>query len=177
MRLFIAINFSPEIRNEISGIQDRLRESCIRGSFTLYENLHLTLVFLGEVRTERVKALRGIIDGAAVPSFRLFLRGTGSFKREGGDIWWLGLEENESLSALHQRLSKRLTDGGFELERRKFAPHLTLAREVVTRTDFSAGEFSRGVRAIDTEVSRVSLMKSERINGRLTYTEIYAKTL
>jgi len=48
MRLFIAINFPDEIKATIAKIRDGLKEKAFRGNFSSDENLHLTLVFLGE---------------------------------------------------------------------------------------------------------------------------------
>ncbi len=45
MRLFYAVTFSEDVRRELSRIQEELRAKTVRGNFTLFENLHLTLVF------------------------------------------------------------------------------------------------------------------------------------
>lgn len=177
MRLFIAINFPEEVKREIADIQNQLKEHGLSGNFTLFENLHLTLVFLGEVRPDRINALRRIMDCAAAPAFRISMSGIGSFRRYGGDIWWMGIEENASLAGLHGKLSEELDGEGFEVELRKFTQHLTLAREVRLKEDFDPAAFSRGISAVSSEVSKISLMKSERIGGRLVYTEIYGRTL
>ena len=48
MRLFIAIHFPDEIKAILAEIRDSLKEAALQGNFSLDENLHLTLVFLGE---------------------------------------------------------------------------------------------------------------------------------
>ena len=47
MRLFLAIQLSPAVREALLTAQDALRRQG-RGSFPPPENLHLTLAFLGE---------------------------------------------------------------------------------------------------------------------------------
>ena len=54
MRLFIAVNFSPNTLSGLIEARERLRKMCLgKGSFTQDANLHLTLAFLGEVEAER----------------------------------------------------------------------------------------------------------------------------
>ena len=48
MRLFIAITFTEDMLDALSEIQDDLRRSNVRGSYTPRENLHMTLAFIGE---------------------------------------------------------------------------------------------------------------------------------
>ena len=58
---------------------------------------------------------------------------------------------------------------GFEMDGRKYHPHITLGREVVTDTaPWTIEPFGETVTSIE-------LMKSERINGKLTYTTIHEK--
>jgi 2'-5' RNA ligase len=66
MRLFIAIHFSPGVREVLLSAIDSLRAQAVSGNFTRPENLHLTLAFIGD-RTTRFG--REAIDAAAVPPF------------------------------------------------------------------------------------------------------------
>jgi 2'-5' RNA ligase len=172
MRLFYAVTFDESVRRELAGLQDALRAQTVRGNFTLYENLHLTLVFIGEVPPERAAPLFRIAKELRVTPFRLRIRGVGSFRREGGQIVWAGIEENRSLTEAYDRLAGLVAEAGFRVEDRKYTPHLTLAREARFRDGFSLPAFSGAVRPIETTVSKISLMQSERIRGKLTYTEI-----
>lgn len=169
MRLFIAINFSDEIKKELLRGVRELREKSISGNFTRENNLHLTLAFIGE--TDRSSDIENIMREFEFRPFPLTIGGCGVFKRFGGDIFWAGVRENPQLSAVVRRLSAALIDAGFDIDDRKFTPHITLGREVVTQSK---------VRIIIPDITmtadRISLMKSERINGKLTYTEIYASS-
>lgn len=177
MRLFIAINFSPETKEKLLATQSLLKIHTQRGSFTHPENLHLTLVFLGEVPDARVRALRQIMDSVTSAPFELNMNGIGRFKRDGGDIWWVGVELCESLQTLYDQLYEGVTQNGFAVEKRKYTPHLTLAREVNLQPDADPAQLSAHAAAFTEHVNKISLMKSERICGKLTYTEIHSKTL
>ena len=55
------------------------------------------------------------------------------------------------------------------MDGRKYNPHITLAREVVTNV--KPWEIEPFGEMVDT----LELMKSERVSGKLTYTAIYGK--
>lgn len=172
MRLFIAINFDQQTVDQIIAVQHRLR-LLGTGNFSRPENLHLTLAFLGEVAPARIAAIHDAMDNTTVLPMALTFDHVGCFKRDGGDIWWIGLQENASLLSLQQALAGHLADAGFLIERRHFSPHITLAREVrlTARPDRSTLLKS----PFTARVGAISLMRSERIGGRLTYTELYQK--
>lgn len=171
MRLFISVNFDAQTVGHMLDVQKRLRAAG-KGNFTRPENLHLTLVFLGEVAPDRVKTIRRVMDGLDVPVLRLCFDRVGRFRRDGGDIWWIGLAENQELLRLQRQLGRRLTEAGFALESRGFSPHITLARQMRLET----GPDCRAVlgEPFSARTESVSLMLSERVGGRLTYTEQYS---
>lgn len=177
MRLFIAVNLSEEIKDYLTSAIHELKKASSAGNFTHRENLHLTLVFLGELNPDRVGAIKSVMDRIDGGAFRLTISGFGKFRRRGGDIHWAGVVKSPELSAIQKQLALELEKAGFALEDREYSPHLTLGREV-RLLDPSADIF--GVLAAETKemtVSRISLMKSERIAGRLVYSEVYGRDL
>jgi 2'-5' RNA ligase len=166
MRLFIALQLSPEVKAVLLEAAGMLRAQAHGGNFTRPENLHLTLAFIGE--TQSVSAARAALDEAAGPAFSITVGGLGNF----GALWWAGVEKSPALSALAERVQKALRIRGFEIERRAFRPHITLARQVALPE-----EPGLGVPQTAMTARRLSLMKSERIRGRLVYTEIYGRDL
>lgn len=172
MRLFIAINFDKETREKIIAVQQRLRVLGA-GNFSQSENLHLTLAFLGEVAPTHVDAVQHAMNQTVVGPISLTFDHVGRFKRDGGDIWWIGLTKNGTLLSLQKELSGHLTDAGFHLEDRLFSPHITLARGVRLDTQ---PEYSTLLGSpFSTRASTISLMRSERISGRLVYIEQYCR--
>lgn len=92
-------------------------------------NLHLTLVFLGEVPASRAAALQRAADRVEGRPFRLALDQVGSFARSG--VGWAGCSEPpRELLALQASLQGELEREGFAPEARRYAPHLTLARRI-----------------------------------------------
>lgn len=47
-RIFIAIRFNDDVKNTFVNIQNALRTKGVRGIYCPYNNLHLTLAFIGE---------------------------------------------------------------------------------------------------------------------------------
>ena len=143
-----------------------LKKSGASGNFTKEENLHLTLAFIGE--TDRDADAKEALKELDSAPFDIRFGGCGCF----GDILWAGIDRNPALDKLAQQVQSALRERGFQIEKRKFVPHITLVRR------FSAGTLNRpNVPAMQMRVHRVSLMKSERIGGKLVYTEIFGKEL
>jgi RNA 2',3'-cyclic 3'-phosphodiesterase len=166
VRLFVAINFSNDIKNTLLRAISELREKSASGNFTRPENLHLTLAFIGEATD--AKAIRGAIDRCAAKPFSLTVSGSGHF----GDLYWVGIENNPKLKALAESLQNDLRTSGFDIEDRAFKPHITIARQLP-----AASLVTLNVPRTSMTVTRISLMKSERVNGKLTYTEVYGRNL
>jgi len=166
MRLFIAINFNNETRSRLLALRDELRGKSERGNFSAQENLHLTLAFLGECDGKQVVTAKSVVNAVSFEPFDISVDCIGRFKRDGSDIWWAGLHESKPLIALQGELAENLIAAGFTLEKRKYSPHITLGREVVTDAKpWTIEPFGEAVCTIEH-------MKSERINGKLTYTAI-----
>jgi 2'-5' RNA ligase len=176
MRLFTAITFHEDIKSDIYKTIGRLKALSKGGSFTTKDNLHLTMNFIGE--TNRLQDVLQVMDQISENikphCFTLTVNGLGKFNRREGDIYWLGVEENQILWRLQRELVKGLKDVGFfDLDDRVYKPHLTLGRRVKLKDGFQPKEFEMGIEPLQIEVTKISLMKSERLEGKLVYTELY----
>ncbi len=176
MRLFTAILLEKDIKESMHHKVERLKELAASGSFTEKENLHLTVNFIGETgRVEEVKrAMHAAVEKSAAESFSLTFRGFGRFKRPDGDICWVGVKEEPVLWRLQRALVMELKEAGyFDLDDREYRPHLTLGRRVRLGKDTDYRTLEAEIKLVDMRVTGVSLMKSERVQGKLTYTEIF----
>lgn len=171
MRLFIAINFGEEELDSFEAARERLRAQAGRANYSRRENLHLTLAFLGEQPGSRLPELEDamLAASAGAEEFEIRFERAGRFRREDGDICWLGAARSRPLLELQSRLAGELKERGFALETRKFSPHLTLARRVFGRDDpeLTLPE------PVTARVRGMSLMLSERKGGLLSYTELF----
>lgn len=165
MRLFIAIPFSEEFKEELLRVQSEMKVNGVRGNFTRPENLHVTVAFLGEVK-DPAPAMKAL-ESVPVPELRLTSGPLGNF----GELLWIGLRKNSALEEYVAEVRHALDIAGVEYDRKKFRPHITLVRRADWPYQVLVEELAE-VRRVRMTVDRVCLMKSERLDGKLTYTVV-----
>ena len=172
MRLFFAIPLPDPVKDTLCVAIARLREASLKGHFTRRDNLHLTLVFLGETSSERLGELSQVMNSVTVPPFSLAFSHLERFQKKERDIWWVGVGPSAALRKVHRDLSNSLVRFGFKPEDRPYVPHLTLGREIITVPGFDSEAVSRTIPPLAMQADRILLMQSGQVNGNLTYTEI-----
>ncbi len=181
IRAFIAVDFEAGARlqrllRDLASTKARLR-------VIPPENLHITLKFLGNTEEGRVdailEALKESVDGVA--SFTLTLTGTGAFPSlRSPRVLWVGVKGGGPLITVATRLEDRLQGLGFPKERRRFSPHLTVARVKGSRGKDELIGLVEGQRDTDFGIQRVEAVKLKRSELRPTgavYSEVARVTL
>lgn len=93
------------------------------------ENLHMTLRFIGNTDGRTYGDVMDALAGIRAPAFDLQIKGIGHFGERGRvDSLWVGVVKGEALMRLHDKIETVLQRVGLEAERRRFMPHVTLAR-------------------------------------------------
>jgi 2'-5' RNA ligase len=125
VRLFVALPFPSELQDRLA-----LLSGGIPGArWTMADNFHLTLRFIGEVDRHGYDDVVAALGHVRAAGFDLVLRGLDQFgKGEKARSLWIGVEKNPALLHLHERIEAVLTRAGLAPETRKFTPHVTLAR-------------------------------------------------
>lgn len=125
-RLFFAAWPTPEVQRSLGEVARALQREC-GGRAVPVLNIHLTLVFLGNVERAFQPRLEAL--AAAVTASRFELRvGRVAYWRH-NRIVWAGVEESpEALRALVARLEQALAGVGWRLDQRPYSPHITLLR-------------------------------------------------
>ena len=184
MRLFLAIDLDEAARRALAAEHERLAQ-LIRGSslkFVKPEQLHVTLVFLGEVAPDRATAVRAAIE---VPlegaPFDAVYDTWGTFPPRGAPrVLWIGASTGAAeMVALQQQLAARAAALGIEIERRAFHPHLTLGRwrESRPRDREAVLQLPRLRPGVPTFVNGVTLYHSRLSPAGATYTPLARATL
>lgn len=126
-RLFFALWPGERQRGALTRVQqDELPDH--RGRRTHPEDLHITLVFLGDLDPQRRACAEEAADRVRAAPFSLSLNRFGCFPR--ARVLWCGASERpQSLLDLLHALNSGLLGCGFRPERRPFEPHVTLARK------------------------------------------------
>jgi 2'-5' RNA ligase len=131
LRLFIAVDPSPQAIRAIDQAMEAWRDRFPRGRWVKPENWHVTLKFLGRTWPRLVGSVHEACReaAAAIRPFTLSLGGLGAFPRASrARVLWLALEDDEgSLPALAKALDAAL-EKDFPPEKRGFTAHLTVAR-------------------------------------------------
>jgi 2'-5' RNA ligase len=168
MRLFISINFDQNTKDRFIKIQKSLIKMG-KGRLTPPENLHLTLIFLGEVPDEKGSLLSDALKAVEVSPMELKVAQIGTFSEESG-LWWAGIEGNRKLNDLQARISAVLSECGSKLGNDKYRPHITLVRDYIKGKDFNVKKALS--RPFVIPVSSFSLMRSELNDKGAIYTEL-----
>lgn len=132
MRLFLAIELSPGVRESIAAFQEELRPETRWVRWVRPENLHLTIRFLGEVAPARVPALAQLVREkiVGVGPFEIAFRAVGCFPNpKKARVVWVGVDPVPAeLTSLQATSETAVRQAGFDPEPRPFKPHLTIAR-------------------------------------------------
>ena len=184
IRTFIAIEIPGNIISKIRELQEGIKVYGLKIRWVRYENIHLTLKFLGDVEAVKIgeiaEAIAKTVKGYTPISLKT--KGIGVFpgiKRP--RVLWVGLTgQLEALVRLQKTLDENLKLLGFPGEKRPFKGHLTMGR-IKERIDVKKfGDVLMAFRRFESEtftVGRLILYKSELKPSGAVYTEMASASL
>ncbi|HEV3142435.1 MAG TPA: RNA 2',3'-cyclic phosphodiesterase [Gemmataceae bacterium] len=178
MRTFIGVPLTPTIRAKLVALQEDLAESSVAVKWVEPENLHVTMLFLGEVDSREVLTVCKTVEEvvAMMDPFSMRVAGVGCFPnlRRPRTIW-AGIEQgSQELTELHDALEAPLMEQGcYRREDRAFTPHITLGRvrgESNTRALVEALSQQADWFAGQMTVTEIHVMSSELTKDGPAYT-------
>ncbi len=133
LRTFIAVGVERFTHDRLVGLQQRLAAGGADAKWVEPDNLHVTLLFLGEVDNRDVPAICSAVAEVCTDfaPFALTVEGVGAFPsmRRPRTLVATLTEGKDELTALHAALEPPLMAlGCYRREARPYAPHLTLGR-------------------------------------------------
>lgn len=131
VRCFVAIECDvPEVKKGIKQVQEALASTGANIKSVESENIHLTLKFLGEIPQHKVDEVAEIVKEIGFEPFKFKVEEVGVFPnlRRPSTIWAGITEGVGDITMVFEELDQKLGKLGFERERRKFHPHLTIGR-------------------------------------------------
>ncbi len=123
-RAFVALDLPETVQAALARVSARLSE----GRIVEPENLHLTLVFLGEIDDLTLEEVHDGLGAVHASGFALRIGGLGVFGGEAPRALWAGVAADAALSHLQAKVAQAARRAGAEVPRRRFVPHVTLAR-------------------------------------------------
>lgn len=125
MRLFVAITLPDDLRSRLAELSSGLPGA----RWVEPENLHITLRFIGEVQGNEAEDIDAALSSVRSRPFPVTLAGMGDFGDERRlRSLWIRVEPNEALERLQAKVEQAVRRAGQPPEKRKFKPHVTLAR-------------------------------------------------
>jgi 2'-5' RNA ligase len=178
MRLFVGIPLNETLKSNIRDAQEHMRPYILKGNFTDLNNLHLTLLFLGELNQEQLHQL----DDA----FKQGLRGEKAFHIQTGPldaflsgherVVWQSIQKGmNELKTLSSKIRDLVTSLGIPFDEKPFKAHITIARHIRFIEPFQLHQID--IKKADNQVTQIHLYLSSRVQGRLTYTPLYTYPL
>jgi 2'-5' RNA ligase len=169
VRVFFAIWPDDKVQKQLSDAVKRLQlESLCGGRKTKAENIHLTLVFVGEVTTGELETLCQTADGirdSGARAFDLVVEKIGYWKHN-NVVYAATATIPQELMDLVTALQDALSTAGFSLEQRTYKPHITLMRNAACRT------LPELAKPIAWRVREWMLVKSEQTSGGSNYVPV-----
>lgn len=135
MRAFVALAIPERVAAQAAHLQALL--GC--GRAVPEENLHLTLAFLDEITLGQAEDMDAELQAMSEPALSLELAGLDVLDRARPDAVIWTARPCEPLERLARAVARAARGAGITLPRRRFRPHVTLAR------------FGRGYGALEAE--------------------------
>ena len=176
MRLFVAVDTPPEVKDRLEHLCAELRESHAQVRWESRNKFHVTMKFLGaadDSLVQNVMAALERVSGGREP-FSVTVRGIGTFPNlRNPRIVWVGVDDpTGGLVRLHVSIDQELVPLGFQPEDRAFHPHLTLGRIKGTRNLHTLRRMLESVtfEGQPTTVHEILLVRSELKPSGSVYT-------
>ena len=166
IRCFVAVECGgDELAAKFGEVRRVLEAAMANIKFVETENVHLTLKFLGEIEPSLVEEVSNVVEGTSFQPFTAMIERVGVFPNlRRPRVVWAGITEGASrLEEIWSEIDSKLSKLGFERERRRFSPHITIGRvrsgrnrdklvhEISSLSDYVFGEL---------HVDRIALKKS-----------------
>lgn len=123
-RCFISIPISESTKDKIEELHQDLNN--IR--FVPRNNLHITVLFLGQIDLIEIEKIKEIIQDIKIAAFDIKLKGINTFLKSG--ILYINIKNTDIIKSLNYELARKINNSiGINFrDKREFNAHLTFAR-------------------------------------------------
>ena len=128
VRVFVALELSPEIREQLTAAQDILRGCRARLTCVEPALIHITVKFLGEVEEQMIPAVMDALRTVQVAPFFVTAHKITVNNPSRPHTVWCTIDDAGASVQVFQQVKEALFPLGFARETRRFTPHATVAR-------------------------------------------------
>jgi len=158
VRTFIATELPKGIRTEIFSLRHNIPHNSARIKWVKEENIHLTLLFLGEIFEQQLEEVEMAckLVSQRHKKFQMSIKASGvfpNFRRP--RVIWVGIcqESREHLVSLASDLMRALVSLNLD-DRKDFSPHITFGR---VKSVYDLHALQRGVESISIETEKYTV--------------------
>jgi RNA 2',3'-cyclic 3'-phosphodiesterase len=129
---FLAVSLPNSVKQTLSQAKEEIQEVFQFQRWVHQEDYHITLAFLGFANENQLIEVKQFIPKFITneKTFPLTINNIGTFgMSETPRIFWAGLTTSQELQDLRRQVYVACEEAGFQLEKRPFHPHITLARK------------------------------------------------
>lgn len=170
MRLFLATNFTELFLQSYALLRDKLIDIFPDIKWIKPQNVHMTLNFLGNIESSRINRIIDVLDTLKYHSFDFETNSTiGAFpNRRKPRVLWLGVSQQTAanLINLKKMVDSNLVKIDFNLEKRRYNPHLTLAR--IPQNFNWQDDYWPQIQSLNLEIVNANIFSFELMESTLT---------
>ncbi len=181
IRAFIAISLSADTVLFLRKIQAEIKRKIPLAVYSRPDTIHITLKFIGDIQNDDIGKIVEIMQQTVADndSFSLLTGGIGVFPSvKRARVVWAGIKgETDSLEKVHSDLETKFCIAGFEKEKKRFSPHITLARLKIHPDPAAVvqllHDFKKKISPSFT-CNTIDLFKSELRNSGAVHTKLFS---
>lgn len=142
IRSFIALSVPQEASNQLGDLAAKMSYQDKSGALRWVdqENYHITLAFLGQQHQEDLETLADKLDETLLQTeFSSTVAAVSPFPENKPKLMAALVDKTDDLMNLHRQVISSVNATGLIIDKRKFIPHITLARYRHSKNEFAGG--------------------------------------
>lgn len=125
MRLFVGLELPSRVKQQLV----LACHGVIGARWQTEEQLHVTLRFIGDVDPPKAEDIDAALSAVRAAPFSIRLKTVGIYgEMRKPRVLWAGIEPQAAICHLHDKVESAMVRLGLPPEKRKYKPHVTLAR-------------------------------------------------
>jgi RNA 2',3'-cyclic 3'-phosphodiesterase len=178
---FLAVKLPDPIKQSLYEATEGFQKDFSFKRWVHREDYHITLAFLGFANENQLMVVKKLVPQHIKDesSFPLTISQIGTFGLKSAPrIFWAGLNDSLELQNLRNQVFKACTEAGFQLEKRAFHPHITLARKWSCEEEFQPNQLdvnnmfrrqSLTFQATEVVLYKTNLLQTPKYENLITF--------